>query len=184
MCYFCRMSGGTLRQKTKAWVATVGTPARRTDMEPENADGWKRHEEEIRETFTNNPFFRGSSCSFWGFQPSQISMFLWASLAHQKIHANWLWHLSSPLVPSGWPIHSCESGSYIQSVEDQVPFAAGRNYQHMQENSRSGNQAAHQKHNPSQWDHMGICFNFVYSHITYEYDKEICTTMYYIAISI
>lgn len=66
------------------------------------------------------------SCSFWGFQPSQISMFLWACLAHQKIHANRLWHLSSPLVPSGWPIHSCESGSYIQSVEDQVPFAAGR----------------------------------------------------------
>ena len=122
------------------------------------------------------PFFRGSSCSFWGFQPSQISMFLWACLAHQKIHANWLWHLSSPLVPSGWPIHSCESGSYIQSVEDQVPFAAGRVPAYAVPPDRS--QEAHQKHNPSIW------FNFVYSHITYEYDKEICTTMYYITISI
>ena len=67
-------------------------------MEPENADGWKRHEEEIRETFTNNPFFGVPAVRFGGFSRPKFLCFF------ERV-----WHTrKSTRIGSGTsPLHSC-----------------------------------------------------------------------------
>ena len=68
---------------------------------------------------------------------------------------NRLWHLPSPVYSChvlGWPIHSCESGSYIQSLEDQVILAAGREFPERTLKSRKAYQNTIQVN-----VHVGIC---------------------------